>query len=181
MGRVALDTDEREGMNSKKRETRKDSQPTAARSRQRTEALALAPFQARLDGQGAHYALGQGASNRISLALSVYYQFGDLRVETPSHWVVVEVESAGGVTNLAKYWEAIASGRVLKPIRLLHIFIQKSERDYASHLLVWAYLNGRMQEALGASWMARCVTVRDLSDGGMAEALSIFDEWIKAR
>ena len=55
------------------------------------------------------YATGMGASNRFPLdgwrlVGLQQFQFGDLRIETSTATIVVEAESGGGVTNLAKYW-----------------------------------------------------------------------------
>jgi hypothetical protein len=77
--------------------------------------------------------------NRIPLAENTYYQFGDLRVETKTHSVVIEVESAGGVTNLAKHWYLLEMNPspVKQPIILMHIFRRVSEDDHGSHLALW--------------------------------------------
>lgn len=96
----------------------------------------------------------------------------------PEHTVVVEVESAGGVTNLAKYWEATARGRVDKPVKLLHVFLQKSTNDYASHMVVWEFLNARMGEALGPRWEATHCVARGTSKEDLAVALAIFGSWL---
>ncbi len=47
---------------------------------------------------------GQGKDNRIIIDGNTYFQFGDLRVDTETYHIVIEAESAGGVTNLVKYW-----------------------------------------------------------------------------
>ena len=49
------------------------------------------------------------------------FQFGDLRIETGTATIVVEAESAGGVTNLAKYRPFLAA-RPAKRLVLGHLF-----------------------------------------------------------
>lgn len=111
---------------------------------------------------------GQSANNRIPIGGNVYFQFGDLRVETSVHHVIVEVESAGGVTNLVKYWYCLThdtlSKHVPKPVILLHIFRQGSASDYASHLALWDFLWHEMQKTIGDRIRAARYTYRDLSD-----------------
>lgn len=148
---------------------------------QKTETLALAPFKAIVADRELECVTGQGGANRLAIDGAVYYQFGDLRVELPEHTLVVEVESAGGVTNLAKYWEAVARARVAKPVKLLHVFLQKSANDYASHIVVWQFLNARMGEALGGRWEARHCVARGTSVQDLAGALAIFSAWLPRR
>lgn len=147
--------------------------------RQRTEALALAPFKAIAEELGYDYYTGQNGGNRLAIQRNVYFQFGDLRIELPSHTVVVEVESAGGVTNLVKYWESVESRRNEKPIKLLHVFLQKSVNDYEAHLLVWRFLWTKMQGALGAKMEARCLCARGTSEANLASALAVFRGWLE--
>jgi len=95
---------------------------------------------------------GQGNDNKIFLGGKLNFQFGDLRVDTKKHHVVIEVESAGGVTNLVKYWYCLAdktlSKQILMPIILIHLFRQTSPNDYKSHLNLWNFMWGEMQKAL---------------------------------
>jgi hypothetical protein len=72
---------------------------------------------------------GQGGSNRFSVpgwntATNQAFQLGDLRVETPSTTIVVEYESAAGLTNLVKYWPLLASnlGPPAKRFVIVHVF-----------------------------------------------------------
>ncbi len=146
--------------------------------RQKTEAIALAPFKELAAQLGLPYETGQGRANRLHIEGNVYFQFGDLRVELPQCTVVVEVESAGGVTNLAKYWECLESRRVEKPIKLLHVFLQKSANDYEAHLVVWRFLADRMKLALGSQWDAQCVTSRGTSEENLDSALRLFRDWL---
>src|SRR3954452_7303983 len=72
-----------------------------------------------MDIQGIEVFSGQGGGNRFGLSgweltLGQQFQFGDLRVETPTTTVVVEVESGGGIGNLAKYWPLLATGAIGK-------------------------------------------------------------------
>jgi hypothetical protein len=147
--------------------------------RQKTETLALAPFKAMAEALNFKYISGQGGSNRLPIQQNVYFQFGDLRVELPQCTVIIEVESAGGVTNLAKYWECIELGRVVKPIKLLHVFLQKSENDYEAHILLWRFLSTKMQQSLGSQWESRFVKSRGTSEANLAPALEIFKSWIE--
>lgn len=148
-------------------------------TRQQLEAQALQPFTAVATELGLACVRGQGLANRLPIKPNVYFQFGDLRVECPTTTIVVEVESSGGVTNLAKYWESFESGRIEKPIRLLHLFRQKSVNDYEAHLVVWRFLSARMEAALGPRFECRCGTYRDGSPGSLAPALDIFRQWLQ--
>ncbi|MFC1861469.1 hypothetical protein ACFLYL_04290 [Chloroflexota bacterium] len=111
---------------------------------------------------------GHGANNRITIGGNVYYQFGDLRVNTPTRHIIIEAESAGGVTNLVKYWYCLTdenlSKQIEKPIVLLHIFRQVSPRDYHSPLKLWDFLWDEMQKSVGNRMIARRYTYRDISD-----------------
>lgn len=120
---------------------------------------------------------GQNAANRFDipdwdLPVLQQFQFGDLRLETPSETIIVEVESAGGVTNLVKYWPFLASKAVEKPLILLHLFRAASEGDYIAHRRLWGYLVERMKEDLqtrhgvlyGQHWEAHLFTYRSLEE-----------------
>jgi hypothetical protein len=122
---------------------------------------------------------GQGKLNRINVAGNVYYQHGDLRVELQRCTVVVEVESSGGVTNLAKYWECYQSKRITKPIKLLHIFRQKSANDYSSHIAVWRFLRDKMQLELGDLFEASDFTYRAESNEGLENAVRAFGDLLE--
>jgi len=84
------------------------------------EGLILRKLRAALtDMPAVQYASGMGSANRFplqgwNLVGQQQFQFGDLRIETPTTTIVVEAESAGGVTNLAKYWPYV-EGRPAKP------------------------------------------------------------------
>lgn len=147
--------------------------------RQKTEALALAPFKAIAEELGYKYSFGQSGANRLPVQPNVYFQFGDLRVELPGHTVVVEVESAGGVTNLMKYWECIESKRTEKPIKLLHVYLQKSENDYEAHLLLWRFLSAKMRESLGPKLETQCSSAQRMSEASLAPALAVFRSWLQ--
>ena len=92
---------------------------------------------------------GQGVENRLPVSGNAYFQFGDLRVDRPKVHVVIEVESAGGVTNLVKYWSCIESRLIDRPVRLIHLFQQESPDDYRSHIELWRFLSAKMKAALG--------------------------------
>lgn len=125
---------------------------------------------------------GQSGLNRIVLIGSVYFQFGDLRVDTATHHIVVEAESAGGVTNLTKYWYCLAdtnlSRQISKPIILFHIFRQVSENDYASHLGLWDFLWRRMEKDIGDHMKAFKYAYRDLAD--LEPAIRAFESSLAA-
>jgi len=107
---------------------------------------------------------GQGSMNRIARAGNSYFQFGDLRVDTPRGHIIIEAESAGGVTNLVKYWYCLESGEITQPLTLLHIFAQVSADDYASHLLLWDHLADRMRATLGDRFAATRYSYRTPGD-----------------
>jgi hypothetical protein len=103
---------------------------------------------------------GQGGRNRFAidgweLALLQQFQFGDLRVETQAATIVVEVESAGGIGNLAKYWPLLADKPLPKRLVILHVFQLSSEADYIAHRRLWQFLVERMRadlEPRGVRW-----------------------------
>ena len=130
---------------------------------QELEKLALEKFQTIASAYPFPTFRGQGLANRIARKGNSYFQFGDLRVDTPGRHIILEVESAGGVTNLVKYWYGLDSGEITRPVTLLHIFAQVSADDYASHLL-WDYLVERMQSSLGDSFAATRYTYRSLDE-----------------
>lgn len=116
---------------------------------------------------------GQGSDNRFdvpgwSLPMRQRFQFGDLRIESPLWTVVVEAESAGGETNLVKYWPYLRSERPLKRLLIVHLFRLASGDDYIAHRRLWDFLANRMTEDLTASpglerprdWDARLFTYR---------------------
>lgn len=95
---------------------------------------------------------GLGASNRFvvngwQLEPRQAFQFGDLRLEAPDLDLVVETESGGGITNLAKYWPLLAAKRPQRFV-LVHLFQILSRSDYISHLALWDWLIERMREDL---------------------------------
>lgn len=93
---------------------------------------------------------GYGASNRFDPGFGLMgqqrFQFGDLRIDLADRVVVIEVESAGGVTNLVKYWPLAETA--MKPILLLHAFGQGSLNDYISHLRLWDHVWEKMRSEL---------------------------------
>jgi hypothetical protein len=103
---------------------------------------------------------GQGGSNRFGidgwgLSGSRQFQFGDLRIELPRTTVLVEAESAGGVTNLVKYWPLLRSRASEKRLVLIHLFMLGSEGDYVAHRKLWSYLVDRMAIDLNAAGICR--------------------------
>lgn len=120
----------------------------------------------------------QVLENRINIGGSNYFQFGDLGVETQTHHVVVEVESAGGVTNLVKYWYSLEKQYISKPVVLFHIFRQSSKADYASHLKLWDFLWSKMKVALHGRMEATRYTYRDLEDKDLELAVNEFKKYL---
>lgn len=93
------------------------------------------------------------------------FQFGDLRIESDDATVVVEFESAGGVTNLVKYWPLLLKREQPKRFVLAHVFRIASANDYIAHRHLWEFVIERMREDLeargipwGKGWEARAFT-----------------------
>lgn len=149
----------------------------AEKKRQDLEKLALARFKE----VASHYSPvvydGQGANNRVAQLGKSYFQFGDLRVDTPQRHLIIEVESAGGATNLVKYWYCLEARHIAKPIHLLHIFAQASENDYISHLLLWDSLCAKMSKDLGNLFTAKRYTYR--SSNELEVVVSEFERILK--
>lgn len=139
----------------------------AEKVRRDLEKEALARFIEVASGYTDNFYTGQGDNNRIAkqgTKKQSYFQFGDLRVNTPNRHIIVEVESAGGATNLVKYWYCLENNCIHKPIYLLHIFAQVSEEDYLSHLNLWEFLKDKMQQALSNKFSAKKYTYRSLTE-----------------
>jgi hypothetical protein len=112
---------------------------------------------------GVRVARGSGTGNRIGVAGwdlggLQRFQFGDLRLEGERGRVIVEIETAGGITNLAKLWpllriggdgmDGVASLRD-SPFLLLHLFHAATPDDYVAHRRLWEFLVERMEADLG--------------------------------
>jgi hypothetical protein len=103
---------------------------------------------------------GMGGMNRIApesweLKVMQRFQFGDLRYETETARVVVEVESGGGLTNLVKYWLMLGEELKDKRFVLAHLFMVSSQFDYIAHRRLWEYVVERMLSDLdqrGCRW-----------------------------
>jgi hypothetical protein len=146
------------------------------------ESEALARFQAIATSYGHEHFSGQGLKNRIIIAGNVYHQFGDLRVDLPWCTLIVEVESSGnGTTNLVKYRESFESGRLKKPMKLLHIFRQVSANDYQAHMVVWRFLFPKIQASLGEKFEGHLLTYRDGIPSSLDSALSLFEDWLRLK
>lgn len=150
-------------------------------SRTSHEALALEKFREIARANGMDCESSQGARNRIAIAGAVYYQFGDLRVELPDKIIIIEVESSGGITNLAKYWECFDSGRLTKPLKLLHIYRQVSANDYKSHMVVWEFLCRKMQESMPEKFEGRLATYQAGNLDSLNPACEIFNRWLNGK
>ena len=113
---------------------------------------------------------GQALGNRFSppewqLRPAQGFQFGDLRFEAPTATIVIEFESAGGITNLVKYWPLLTARPLSKRLVLLHLFQIASSGDYIAHRRLWQFLLERMQDDLRqrgpayvANWEAQLLT-----------------------
>lgn len=123
--------------------------------RQDHEIQAIQPFCDVLSRRGLNWNRGQKADNRIILERNVSYQFGDLRFSSGGRHLVVEVESAGGVTNLAKYWYCLREGLITGKLFLFHVFWQETPDSYRSHMLVWDLLRMEMEKEFPEQFMAR--------------------------
>jgi len=145
--------------------------------RDNLEEQALKRFEAIARRCGYEVFKGQGSDNRIVLKGNNYFQFGDLRVRAGTHYVVIEAESAGGVTNLVKYWYCLERKHIAKPMILLHLFRQTTPGDYASHLALWDFLYNRMSDALADRIRATRYTYRDVTD--LESAARDFEEHLK--
>jgi hypothetical protein len=83
---------------------------------------------------------------------------------------VVEIDTAGGVTNLAKYWPYLASGAPELGGRrfvFAHIFALHSAADYTSHLQLWDFVKERMTDSLGhdgIDWRAERFVGRNVAN-----------------
>ncbi len=108
------------------------------------EIKALQPFREVISRRHLSSHRGQSAGNRIVIHGNLYFQFGDLRVPTPTGNIIVEVESAGGITNLAKYWYCFENQFIDGRVDLVHLFLQSAPGDYGSHLAVWDLLAREM-------------------------------------
>ena len=140
----------------------------AGERRENLEEKALASFARVADRHGHRVFRGQSRENRIHLGGNLSFQFGDLRVDLPTLHVVIEAESAGGVTNLTKYRYAIEVGLITRPVELMHLFRRQSVSDYGSHLRLWDFLWERMSMALAGRMRAMRYGYRDTPDLGGA-------------
>lgn len=147
-------------------------------TRQKIEAELLRPFIEVVQRRGLTHSKGQGSKNQVPIRPRVYFQFGDLWVELPQCTLLVEVESSGGVTNLAKYWEIIETCRIEKPVRLLHLFRQKSINDYEAHLVICRFLSEKMKLALGSRFACALHVYRDGDPTSVAPAVATFEQWL---
>lgn len=80
---------------------------------------------------------------------------------------MVEVESAGGVGNLVKYWPWLRERTDATPLVIAHVFRLTSDNDYSAHRRLWLFLIERMREDLelrgvrwGVAWRADIFSYR---------------------
>jgi hypothetical protein len=94
-------------------------------------------------------------------------------VDTKTRHIVIEAESAGGVTNLVKYWYCLKRGLITGPITLIHLFRQTSGQDYVAHLRLWDFLRDKMKSDLAGDFDAVRFQYRNLQ--ALQPALSHFE------
>ncbi len=170
-------------------------EPPIASGRFSHERAAIEQLRAAIgDRAAAEPSQGMGGLNRIApnsweLKVMQRFQFGDLRYESDTVRVIVEVESGGGLTNLVKYWPMLGAELGDKRFVLAHLFKVSSESDYIAHQRLWEYLIDRMRRDLGAreckwdvDWHAEMFTYGHSSAStGMAEAADYVSEHLRAR
>jgi hypothetical protein len=124
------------------------------------EAELLQALQASVADLGVATERGQGAANKFAvnrweLSPLQQFQYGDLRIELAATTLIVEAESAGGITNLVKYWPLLRSGTLTKRLVILHVYMLSSNADYIAHRKLWSFLVDRMTEDLAANGIDR--------------------------
>ena len=110
-----------------------------------------------MNGEGVDCYSGQTGLNRVCLRKEAnsksYFEFGDLRLEFENSRIIVEVDTAGGVTNLAKYFfmlnekEKEFDFKEIDPDKstyLLHIFVCNTNNDYLAHRKLWSYIQSKL-------------------------------------
>ncbi len=124
---------------------------------------ALAPFVDLAETSGFPYFTGQGMENRLVFGENdiAWIEYGDLRVVAPGRVLIVEPESAGGLTNLVKFWKFIEDGTIDQPLTLFHLFRCDTEISYISHRLLWEHVLPKMQRELGDRFEALKFIYRD--------------------
>jgi len=124
------------------------------------EAELLKRLQASIADLGVASVRGQGAANKFGvngweLSSLQQFQYGDLRIELAATTLIVEAESAGGITNLVKYWPLLRSGTLAKRLVILHVYMLGSSADYIAHRKLWSFLVDRMAEDLAVNGIGR--------------------------
>lgn len=121
-----------------------------------------------------------GTANRIApanwgLQARQGFQFGDLRYTTELCWIVVEFESAGGVTNLVKYWPMLNAELDERRFVLIHLMRISSESDYIAHRRLWHDIAHRMLASSNRThpWEAHLVTYGHPSADGLERAAGL--------
>ncbi len=139
------------------------------------ERQALEPFEEVLRRYRLQGFSKQRLDNRIVLRASGYFQFGDLRVNTETRHIIIEVDH-GGVTNLVKYWYCLKKGLIKNPIVLIHLYRKNTEGDYASHIELWEFLKKQMGRKLDDRFTAEIFTYHpDRIRENLADAVNLFE------
>lgn len=148
-------------------------------TRNNFEQKALELFERVLEQKNLKGFQGQLKENRIVLSSQVYFQFGDLRIDKPDKHIVIEVESAGNVTNLVKYWYCLEKQLITKPVFLLHLYRQSSKNDYDSHLRLWSFFCEQMHQQFGIKFKAELFTYHSNSiKEDLQKAVDLFSQLV---
>lgn len=132
-----------------------------------------------LKGHGLQGYSTQRLNNRIVLGAG-YFQFGDLRVDTKTKHIIIEVDH-GGVTNLVKYWYCLDKALIKNPIILIQLYQKNTEGDYASHVELWKFLSKQMERALNGKFIAHVFTYHPSRVGiDLVEAVNVFEQLLLA-
>jgi hypothetical protein len=99
--------------------------------------------------------VGQTKENRIALKNGGQLEYGDLRVSMAGKEIIVEVETAGGLTNLMKYMYCLKHGDIDGPIFLLHLYSQNSSGDHKAHVTMWKFFRTLIRAELKDRFDAR--------------------------
>jgi hypothetical protein len=124
------------------------------------EAELLKALQASIADLGVAGVHSQGVANKFAVSgwdlwPLQQFQYGDLRIELAATTLIIEAESAGGITNLVKYWPLLRSGTLPKRLVILHLYMLGSSADYIAHRKLWSFLVDRMTEDLAANGFGR--------------------------
>lgn len=87
--------------------------------------------------------------NPFGLDAKNQFEFGDIRIELESRFIVVEVDKGEGIYNLIKYWPYFVNCKKPKPITLLHVYYHQSEGNYKAYRELWEFMKKRIVKEVG--------------------------------